>query len=43
MPRTPSPSRGDVWLVSLDPTTGRVAQDTMDKIDRSLKIVLDLL
>ena len=28
MPRTPSPSRGDVWLVSLDPTTGHEVQKT---------------
>jgi mRNA interferase MazF len=28
MPRTPSPSRGDVWLVSLDPTSGHEVQKT---------------
>ena len=28
MPRTSSPSRGDVWLVSLDPTTGHEVQKT---------------
>jgi hypothetical protein len=68
MPRNPIPRRGDVWLVSLDPTIGhevrktrpavvvtsdiyrrlvkrpgRVSKDTLHGIDRSLKIVLNLL
>jgi mRNA interferase MazF len=28
MPRIPSPSRGDVWLVSLDPTIGHEVRKT---------------
>jgi mRNA interferase MazF len=28
MPRNPLPSRGDVWLVSLDPTIGHEVQKT---------------
>ncbi len=28
MPRTPIPRRGDVWLVSLDPTIGHEVQKT---------------
>ena len=28
MPRSPNPSRGDVWLVSLDPTVGHEVQKT---------------
>ena len=28
MPRSPNPSRGDVWLVSLDPTIGHEVQKT---------------
>lgn len=28
MPRSPSPTRGDVWLVSLDPTIGHEVQKT---------------
>lgn len=28
MPRIPHPSRGDVWLVSLDPTIGHEVQKT---------------
>jgi mRNA interferase MazF len=28
MPRSPSPTRGDVWLVSLDPTVGHEVQKT---------------
>jgi mRNA-degrading endonuclease toxin of MazEF toxin-antitoxin module len=59
MPRSPTPSRGDVWLVSLDPAVrhevqktrpamvvkrlGRVRDEKLRKIDRSLRIVLDLL
>ena len=32
MPRTPSPTRGDVWLVSLDPTMGHEVQKTRPAI-----------
>ncbi len=28
MPRSPTPSRGDVWLVSLDPTIGHEVRKT---------------
>jgi mRNA interferase MazF len=28
MPRSPNPNRGDVWLVSLDPTVGHEVQKT---------------
>jgi mRNA interferase MazF len=28
MPRSPSPTRGDVWLVSLDPTIGHEVRKT---------------
>ena len=32
MPRNPTPTRGDVWLVSLDPTIGNEVQKTRPSV-----------